>query len=108
MTDTQLTSQPEPEHLAHATLTLARILAGDPDRTTRRAVAAALAILGDVQPPYPPHPEHPEPLDTTTGVREALAALRRAADDAQTPAEAVRIARGTRELVELHPTPGAR
>ena len=101
MTDEQLISQPEPEHIAHATLTLARVLAGNPDRTTRRAAAAAVAVLGDVHPPYPPHPQHLEPMDAAVGVPEARAALLRAARDARTPAEAVRIAQGARELANI-------
>ena len=107
MTDEQLISQPEPEHIAHATLALARVLAGSPDRTTRLAAAAAVAVLGDVHPPYPPHPQHLEPMDAATGISEARAALLRAARDARTPAEAIRIAHGARELADVDPA-GAR
>lgn len=108
MTDHQLVTQPEPEHLANASLTLARVLAGTPDRTTRRAAAAAVAVLGDVQPPYPPHPVSVEPMDAGAGIARARAALRRAAEDARTPAEAMRIAHGIRELAEADSTSGAR
>ena len=106
MTAPTLTSQPEPEHLAHATLTLARVLAGDVDLDTRLAVGAAIAVLSDVHPPYPPHPEHLEPLPADDGIRDALAALDRAAGAAATVEEAVRIAFGARELTTHAATSG--
>lgn len=94
----RITSQPEPEHLATATLALARVLAGDIDVDTRLAVGAALAELSDVTPPYPPHPEDLEPKPAEQGIRDALAALDRALDAATGVAEAVRIGLGAREL----------
>ena len=97
MTEPLLTSQPEPEHIASASIALARILAGDVDLDTRLALGAALAVLGDVHPPYPAHPEGLEPLPLADGLAETAQALTEASRTASTE-EALRIAETLREL----------
>lgn len=97
MTEPLLTSQPEPEHIATASLALARTLAGDVDLDVRLAVGAALAVLGDVHPPYPAHPEDLEPLPLSDGLAEAARALTDACRTASTE-EVLRIAATLHEL----------
>jgi hypothetical protein len=100
MTDTTIHTQPEPEHIAGASLALARVLAGNPDLETRLGVGAALAMLSDVHPPYPPHPVDLAPMTPDAGIAAALEALGRAGDSRDVD-DAIRIGFAARELRQL-------
>ena len=104
MTST-LNSQPEPLHISRASTALAAVLAGHPDIETRLTVAGALAILGEVYPPYPPLPEPKAPLPPARGIATALIALSRAAAAASNPEEAIRVGLAARKLHDLTPRP---
>ena len=104
MTDL-IESQPEPEHLARASAALVAVLAGDADLLTRLAVGAALAILGDVHPPYPPLPDPDAPLPAGPGIATALAHLNLALAETSSPQEAIRIGLAGRRLHEIDPLP---
>jgi hypothetical protein len=93
-----LYSQPEPEHIARAGLTMAGVLAGELDFETRFAVAGALAILRDVHPPYPPHPAEVDAVPAEAGVAGALASLARAVEHSGSIREVLRIGHAAREL----------
>ena len=102
---TTLNSQPEPPHIARASAALAAVLAGHPDLDTQLAAGTALAILGDVHPPYPPLPEPEAALPAARGIATALAELSRAIAASGTPEEAVRVGLAARELRELETRP---
>ena len=104
MTST-LNSQPEPPHISRASSALVAVLAGDPDLETRLSVAGALAILGEVYPPYPPLPEPKAPLPPARGIATALIALSRAAAAANSPEEAIRVGLAARRLHDLAARP---
>lgn len=95
-------TQPEPQHLAHASDILEAILLGDDlDLDARITVGAALATLHDVFPPYVPRPAATTPLDLHTGMRQALEALTSAIDAANSVQEALRAGLVARELRDL-------
>jgi hypothetical protein len=103
MTTTTVQTQPEPEHIAHATLTLAGVLAGDLDVDTSLAVGSAVAILSDVHPPYPPHPARVDAIPLERGIGDALASLALAVEHSDSIPEVLRIAFAARELRLLRP-----
>ena len=98
---TTIPTQPIPPHVDRAADALEAVLLTDLDVDTRLAVAAALASLLDVHPPYAPPGAVPSPMPASEGLGTAREALRVAATEAGSVAEAIRIGLAAHELAHL-------
>jgi len=94
-----IATQPVPEHIAVARSALVSLHAAHPDVDVSLAASLALALLDNVQPPYPPPEPSVEPVNLTAGLAAARRTLARAAREAITVAESLRIGRAGAELV---------
>jgi hypothetical protein len=102
MINQRIPTQPEPRHLGRAARLLEAVLLGGPDTgldtETCLAVAAALARLDDVHPPYPPRPHPAAPIAARDGIGQALRELTAAIAQARSAEEAIRVGLAAREL----------
>lgn len=102
MINQPIPTQPEPHHLGRAARLLEAVLLGGPetglDTDTCLAVAAALARLDDVQPPYPPRPHPAAPIAAGEGIDQALGELAAAIAQTQSVEESIRVGLAAREL----------
>jgi len=105
MTQPILESQSEPAHIRRARAALAAVLVGEPDLDACLAVGGALALLGDVHPPYPLLPNPVEPLAVADGVAVALAELAHAIEAASGAQGAITAGLAARELRDLRGQP---